>query len=108
MMMSNKSIDPKTMNDLKELVYGIVTKIVDHPEAVEVNVVPSTFRIVAELHTHVDDLGHVIGRNAHIITSIRSILSAFQGKAGVDCEVIYVTDKQMQMARRATRRAQSS
>jgi len=111
--MGMNRISTDTREELNGLVYDTVRRLVDHPEAVTVNVVPSSYRLLAELHTDPKDVGQVIGKNGHVITSIRSLVTAFGGKHRCRVELDYVTeqDKEFQRGggrgRRDERRARS-
>ncbi len=65
---------------LKELIYGIATALVDHPELVEVNVVEGEKTTVIELRVAREDLGKVIGREGRTARAIRTILNAVATK----------------------------
>jgi predicted RNA-binding protein YlqC (UPF0109 family) len=80
-------------------VVGIVRHFVDHPENVEINVVPGPYRITVELYTHSKDVGQVIGKDGHISASLRSFLSAIAGKNRIRIDLEYVTDKDNARAR---------
>jgi uncharacterized protein len=66
----------------KELVEYIVRSLVDHPEAVEVNVVEGEKSTILELRVSQDDLGKVIGKQGRIAKALRTILSATATKTG--------------------------
>lgn len=84
-------IDNAAIRAVKEIT-GMVRYFVDHPDLVEVNVIPHSRRITAELHTHPDDVGQVVGRQGHISSSLRSFLSAVAGKYRVNITLDYVTE----------------
>ncbi len=65
---------------LKELIYGIATALVDHPEQVQVNVVEGEKTTVIELRVAREDLGKVIGREGRTARAIRTILNAVATK----------------------------
>lgn len=93
-------ISTETRDELKGLIHDIVRRVVDHPDDVTVNVVPSAYRLLAELHTNQEDVGQVVGKNGHVITSIRSLVTAFGGKHRCRVELDFVTE-QDQDARRS-------
>jgi uncharacterized protein len=66
----------------KELVEYIVRSLVDHPEAVEVNVVEGEKSTILELRVSQDDLGKVIGKQGRIARALRTILAATATKTG--------------------------
>jgi len=59
---------------LKELVEGIVKKLVDNPTDVVVTEVPGESSTVIELRVASEDLGKVIGREGRTARSIRTLL----------------------------------
>lgn len=75
----------------KEIVL-ITRHIVNHPDDVEVDVVPVGFRLVVALRTNPRDVGQVIGRHGHLSTSLRSFLSAVAGKYKIKIDLDYVTE----------------
>ena len=91
--MSNKKITQRHLQTLRDLVSTIVRGIVDSPDRVEVNIVPSQFRLIVELHTSETDVGQVIGKNGHVVSSIRSILTAHGGREGLKVEMDYITER---------------
>lgn len=73
-------------------IVGFVKYIVDNPNDVEINVRPGAYRIVVELYTNSKDVGQVIGRNGHVVASIRSLLSAIAGKNRIKIDFDFVTE----------------
>lgn len=68
---------------LKELVEGIVKKLVDSPDEVTVTEVPGESATIIELRVASDDLGKVIGREGRTARSIRTLLQVAAVKEGV-------------------------
>lgn len=87
-----KSITQDTLDGLRGLVTAMVKSIVDNPDAVEVVVVPASYRVLVELHTAASDVGQVIGRQGSVVDSIRCLLSAYGGKHRIRIDLEYVTD----------------
>jgi predicted RNA-binding protein YlqC (UPF0109 family) len=90
--MASKRVTKEVIDGLRELVGSMVSSIVDHPEQVEVNVVPASYRLLAELHTCPDDVGQVIGRSGAVIAAIRTILAAHGGRSKIKIDLDYVTE----------------
>ena len=65
---------------MKELITFIVTRLVDHPEAVEVTEREEDDTIIIELRVAKDDLGKVIGKQGRTARAMRTILSAASTK----------------------------
>jgi predicted RNA-binding protein YlqC (UPF0109 family) len=91
--MSKTRVTAETVEALRILITTVVAAIVDHSDDVEVNIVPASYRLLAELHTADTDVGQVIGKNGHVAESIRSILGAFGGKHGLRVDLDYVTEQ---------------
>jgi hypothetical protein len=94
---------PKITEDVREAVdavMGIIKHLVDHPDEVEVNMRPGAYRLGVELYTHSGDVGQVVGRNGHIGSSLRSILSAIAGKHKVKIDLDYITEEENSRSRR--------
>ena len=89
------------IDGLRELIEVSVTKIVDHPEDVQVDIIPGRYRLIAELHTHVQDVGQVVGKNAAIIASLRTFVAALGGKHGIPMNLDFVTEKDNARKRRS-------
>ena len=94
----------ETENDLKDFVAMLVEVIVDRPEQVKVNVASLNHRFIVELETARSDVGQVIGKQGHVATAIRSLLSAYGGKNKCKVELDYVTERQ----KRAEERSQGA
>ena len=92
--MSRKRISRETVDSLKSMLTGMITGIVDHPDEVEVTIVPGSYRILAELHTNPDDVGQVIGGRGFVVEAVRSMLAAFGGKNHVKVDLEYVTEQE--------------
>jgi predicted RNA-binding protein YlqC (UPF0109 family) len=86
--------------DLRHLVLHIVEEIVDHDtdEYVRVDVAPGDVYLTVELHTHIDDIGQVVGSGGLVISSIRALIGAWGGKHRIQVNLVYVTERR-KMAR---------
>ena len=67
---------------MKELVEFIVKSLVDQPDEVYVEEVPSGGATIVELRVARADMGRVIGKGGRIINSIRSLLQVAAAKQG--------------------------
>ena len=65
---------------LRDLVSHMAKGLVDHPEAVDVEIVSAGDGGMLELHVHQDDVGHVIGKQGRTANSLRLTLAAAAGK----------------------------
>ena len=61
---------------MRDLVTLIAKGLVDHPDAVAVEILSAGSEGVLELHVHPDDLGHVIGKQGRTARSMRLALGA--------------------------------
>jgi len=68
---------------MKELVEYIAKALVDHPEAVKVNVIEGGRTKVLELKVHPDDMGQVIGKHGRTAKSMRTLLNAAATKDNI-------------------------
>ena len=101
-MSKRNKISKETVESLRQMLIGIVQGVVDHPEDVHVNIVPASYRLLAELHTNVSDVGQVIGKSGHVVDSIRSIISAYGGKHGIKVDLDFVTEQEKLGRKRAS------
>jgi len=90
--MSEERISESVLKAIEEAVL-LCRHYVNHPEAVKADVEARGYSVLVGLHTDPDDVGQVIGRNAHLINSLRSFLSAIAGKNGVTVILDYVTEE---------------
>ncbi len=69
---------------MKELLINMAKGIVDHPEAVTVDVddVNEEGVVVYHLHVSEDDIGRVIGKQGQIAKAIRTVMRAASVKRG--------------------------
>jgi len=65
---------------LRDLVQHMARGLVDHPDAVDVEIVEAGERGMLELHVHPDDIGHVIGKQGRTARSLRLALDAAAGR----------------------------
>lgn len=86
------------MQALKDLI-GVVKLFVDHPDDVQVNVIPAAYRLVAELHTNPEDVGQIVGKEGHLISSLRSMVVALAGKHRIQMNLDFITDKDVRAQR---------
>lgn len=65
----------------------LAKELVDHPDAVRVEVEDSRGRLTLRLHVADGDMGQVIGRRGRIAQSIRAVVRAAGAREGVDANV---------------------
>ena len=73
-------------------VIGAVEEIVDFPEDVRIMVALHGQHIFVELETNPQDVGVVVGRAGHVVSSLRSLLSVYAGKHRMKMVFDYLTD----------------
>lgn len=61
---------------MKELIEFIATKLVDHPEKIEVGLQEDDDSIAIELRVAQEDLGKVIGKQGRTARAMRAVLAA--------------------------------
>lgn len=92
-MERNAKISDGVVDAVTDII-NIVKYIVDNPDDVKIAISRSDYTLIASLHTHPKDVGQVIGRRAHIINSIRSLISAVQGKHNITIVFEYATERE--------------
>lgn len=75
---------------MKELLEYVARALVDHPEAVEVEVEEAEGEIELTLVVDERDMGRVIGRDGRIANAIRSLLRVMGSRDGrhVELEIV--------------------
>ena len=74
---------------MKELLINMAKGIVDHPEAVTVDVddVNEEGVVVYHLHVSEDDIGRVIGKQGKIAKAIRTVMRSAANRQNVKVQV---------------------
>lgn len=72
---------------LTAAVEHLVRGIVDHPDAVQVDLVTSRRGRTLEVRVHPEDLGKVIGRSGRTATALRTVVVGIGGR-GVRVDVV--------------------
>jgi len=73
--------DPDATDEkLRDLVVHLAKGLVDHPDAVDVEIVSAGDGGMLELQVHGDDIGHVIGKQGRTARSLRLTLDAAAGR----------------------------
>lgn len=67
---------------LRDLIAFVARGLVDHPDAVHVEILGVGYETSLELHVHRDDLGHVIGKQGRTARSLRLALGAAAALGG--------------------------
>lgn len=70
------------MLSLKEILIGLASAIVDHPDDVVVVEQEENNEVTLTLSVHADDMGMVIGRHGRIAKAIRSVMKAAAANCG--------------------------
>ena len=81
------------MSELKQAVDVVsfaVTSIVDHPEAVKVEVDTSASPTRINVNVEKSDMGRVIGKRGRVANSIRAVARAAAANEGVDVDLEFV------------------
>ncbi|HLS07220.1 MAG TPA: KH domain-containing protein [Bacillota bacterium] len=61
---------------MKDLIHSVVSRLVDHPEAIVITEKEDNKKIVYHLTVHDDDVGQVIGKNGRIAKALRTVVYA--------------------------------
>jgi predicted RNA-binding protein YlqC (UPF0109 family) len=96
--MSGQSITPDHIRSVERLFAG-VREIVDHPDDVVVRVIPAGYNAVVQLETNPADVGVVVGREGHVISSLRSLLSVLAGKNRIKLVLEFKTEQDRNVER---------
>jgi predicted RNA-binding protein YlqC (UPF0109 family) len=89
---SDHRIDDSVIDSIRYVIF--VTKhLVNNPEEVRVDIHRNGYTVVVSLETNPEDVGQVVGKNAYIITSIRSLLASIAGKNGIRIYMDYITEE---------------
>jgi predicted RNA-binding protein YlqC (UPF0109 family) len=72
---------------MRDLVAFMARGLVDHPDAVSVELLAPGRDASFELHVHPDDIGHVIGKQGRTARSMRLCLGAAAQKDGRHAEL---------------------
>jgi len=72
---------------VKELLEFIARRLVDHPDAVEVDVDIEDDDVILTLSVDEQDMGRVIGRDGRVANSIRSLLRVVGTRSGQHVEL---------------------
>lgn len=75
---------------MKELLTYIAQNLVEHPEDVRVDEIPSGGETILELHVAPGDMGKVIGRQGRIAKEIRTLMRSVAQHKGqrVSVEIV--------------------
>jgi len=99
-------IAPEITDAIKEVVM-ITRHLVNNPDEVQVDVESKGYTLLIALRTNPKDVGQVIGRNAHLMNSIRSFLAAIAGKNNVQIVLDYVTEEDNRRIAKGSNRRES-
>lgn len=69
--------------NLEAFVTDVLTPILDHPEALRVEVTGEGRKMDVLIHAEPRDRGRIIGKGGRMITSLRTLAKAAGDKAGV-------------------------
>lgn len=67
---------------MKELLEYLARKLVERPEAVEVDEIDGDRSVILELRVDPDDMGRVIGRQGRVAQALRSLMKAAGSREG--------------------------
>lgn len=90
--MGGSKLGGNRLQELENLVVTMVRGIVDHPDEVRLEVRELSCRAVIELHTEPRDRSLVIGSGGRVVTALRTIISSWGGKNGMQVDLDYATE----------------
>jgi len=79
---------------MEDFLNYVVKRLVDRPDAVNIEPVDNGKQTVYELRLHPTDMGKVIGRHGATINAIRTLMQAGSAKKGVRCTLEVVDEAQ--------------
>ena len=79
---------------MEDFLNYVVKRLVDRPDAVNIEPVDNGKQTVYELRLHPTDMGKVIGRHGATINAIRTLMQAGSAKRGVRCTLEVVDEAQ--------------
>ena len=66
------------------LISYICQNLISKPDELKITEIPGTEETVLEIRVDPDDIGKIIGKNGSVARSIRTLVSAMGGRAGVN------------------------
>jgi predicted RNA-binding protein YlqC (UPF0109 family) len=72
---------------VKELLEYVAKEIVEHPDAVEVNVIERERSVQLQLRVDPEDMGKVIGKGGRTARALRTVMKAAGTRAGISTMV---------------------
>ncbi|CAM2742210.1 MULTISPECIES: KH domain-containing protein [Salinicoccus] len=60
---------------MKQLLQTILEPMLEHPEALEIEVEETKYNVSYKIRVHEDDVGRVIGKRGRMIKAVRTIMS---------------------------------
>ncbi len=78
---------------MKDTLHFLITTIVEHPEAVEIEERQDQDATIFIVHVHAEDMGRVIGKSGRIIRAVRDLMKVIAAKRNqfVDVELFEET-----------------
>jgi len=78
---------------MKEFILEIAKKLVDNPNAVEVNYIEGKNTSILELRVAPSDVGKVIGKSGRTANALRTLLAAVASRQGQKVVLEIIEDK---------------
>jgi predicted RNA-binding protein YlqC (UPF0109 family) len=73
---------------MRDTLIFLLTKIVNHPEAISVDEQTQDSRMLFTIHAHPEDYGQIIGKNGRIIKAIRDLTKLMATKNNCYVDVV--------------------
>lgn len=93
--------------DLEAFLKDVLTPMLDHPEALRIEVSARGREREVLIHAEGEDRGRIIGRSARVISALRTLCILAGEKAGLEVRVeLYEAEDEAERPPRAPRRAE--
>ena len=73
---------------MKETLLFLLSKIVDHPDEIQVVESNDNSKLILTIHANQEDLGKIIGKSGRIIKALRDLIKLMATKENVYVDVV--------------------
>ena len=80
--------------DFQGFLKDVLGPILDHPDALRVDVAQDGRRCDLNIHAEPEDRGRIIGKNGRMISSLRTLCRATGDKAGLNVNVELIEEEE--------------
>jgi uncharacterized protein len=79
---------------MKDTLYFLLTKIVDHPDDIVIDEEQADSRILLTIHAAQEDFGKIIGKSGRIIKALRDLMKLMATKQNCYVDVVLAEDEE--------------